>query len=367
MENTAYLVLENGDVFPGISFGAPANEKPCEVVFTGAMTGYLATLTDKSYYGQTVVQAFPLIGNCGVIPEDFESERIHACGYVVKELCACPSDCHSEKTLDAFLREQNVPGLCGVDTHALTQALRRHGVMNGIITADPQKINLDALKSYRIKYAVENVSIPKATFIAAQNKQYRTVIWDFGYKEALVRELLRSNCDVCVLPYNASASEIASLEPDGILLSDGPGDPAENQEILVQLEKMLHFQIPIFGIGLGHQLLALAHGLKTEKMKCGHRGLNIPVRDMDSGRIYITAQNHGYAVVNESVDPDIAESWYMNVDDGSCEGLVYRNTPSCSVQFRPEACAGPQDTNFLFYRFSRMMEVRKNATQRTDR
>ncbi len=366
MENTAYLVLEDGSVFPGTSFGAPANEKPAEVVFNTAMTGYLETLTDKSYYGQMLVQSFPLVGNCGVISEHLESEHIHLCGYIVKELCACPSDSRSEKDLDSFLREQGVSGLCGVDTHKLTNLLRRHGVMNGVLTADPKSVDLGALKKHRIQRAVENVSIPKAKFFAAQEKQYRAVLWDFGFKEGLLKELLGIGCDVCVLPYNAGASEIVSLEPDGILLSDGPGDPTDNREAVAELEKLLHFQIPIFGVGLGHQLLALAHGLKTEKMKCGHRGANIPVRDYDTGRVYITAQNHGYTVVNESVDPDVAESWYTNVDDGSCEGLVYRDTPSCSVQFRPEACAGPQDTRFLFYRFSRMMEVRKNAAQRTD-
>lgn len=364
MKNTAYLVLENGEIFEGTSFGAPPNDQPSEIVFTTATTGYLETLTDKCFYGQTVVQTFPLIGNYGVISDHFEGKQVYMQGYIVKDLCELPFHPCSEKSLNTFLAEQNIPCLSGIDTRALTQMFLEQGTMNGIITTDPQSVDFEALKAYRVQNAVANTSVSKADFIPVEDKQYRAVLWDFGAKAGIQQELLRSNCDVCVMPYNATASDILALNPHGILLSNGPGNPTDNPEIIQQIEQLLHFRIPIFGIGLGHQLLALAHGLKIEKMKFGHRGSNHPIRDVDTGRVYITGQNHGYTVANESIDPDIAESWYVNVNDGTCEGLVYRDTPSCSVQFSPEGCSGPQDTNFLFYRFTRMMEVYKNATQR---
>lgn len=371
----AFLILADGTVFEGKSVGAKGTVIG-ETVFTTGMTGYLETLTDPSYYGQIVTQTFPLIGNYGVIPEDFESKKSHIRGYIVRELCEKPSNFRCKGDLDGFLKDQNIIGLCGIDTRRLTKILREAGVMNGMITSDDvcPKVDdelLNKIKSYKIVDAVKSVQgsmideplknavEPVKTFYYtkdfADGKGKKVVLFDFGAKANIERELERRGCEVKVVPYNTTAEEIIRMAPSGVMLSNGPGDPAENTGIIEEIKKLCEYKkIPIFGICLGHQMLALANGAKTSKLKYGHRGANQPVKDLATGRVYITSQNHGYAVENDSLPANAVLS-FVNTNDGTCEGVSYKDIPAFSVQFHPEACGGPHDTNFLFDRFINMM------------
>ncbi|MDR0671642.1 MAG: carbamoyl phosphate synthase small subunit [Oscillospiraceae bacterium] len=357
---TAYLLLENGRVFEGKAFGCRGRVLG-EVVFTTGMTGYLETLTDKSYYGQIIVQTFPLIGNYGVIPSDFETgpshgRLVHAKAYIVKNWCREPSNFRSEGDLDTFLKSQNIIGLYGIDTRALTKIIRESGVMNGAVTDDLAAVDREALRAYRVRDAVENVSTGAVVRFPSEAGRYKVALVDYGLKENIRRELVRRGCDVWVFPHSASARDILAIEPDGVMLSNGPGDPADNPVEIETLRELLQTGRPIFGICLGHQLLALASGFRTEKLKFGHRGANQPVKDMTTGLVYITSQNHGYAVVRDSIDPGVARELFINVNDNTCEGLSYVNAPVFSAQFHPEACGGPLDTGFLFDSFLRLME-----------
>ena len=348
MGNKAYLVLENGKVFCGESFGA-AGEVTAEVVFTTGMTGYLETLTDPSYYGQIVVQTFPLIGNYGVIPSDFESAAPCLKAYIVREWCQDPSNFRSEGVLDAFLKSAGIVGLYDIDTRALTRIIREAGVMNAQIVSSREKADREALKRYTVAGAVNAVSCREPVPPAAEGTR-NVVLWDFGAKANIRRELEKRGCAVTTVPASATAEAIAAMKPDGVMLSNGPGDPAENTGIIEELAKLCKTGIPLFGICLGHQLLALSQGAETVKLKYGHRGANQPVRDTETGRVYITSQNHGYAVVGDSL-PAGARLSFVNANDGTAEGVVYDNMPAFSVQFHPEACGGPLDTGFLFDRF----------------
>jgi carbamoyl-phosphate synthase small subunit len=360
--SSAYLVLENGRVFEGESLGlqAGAGGVVGEVVFTTGMTGYLETLTDPSYHGQIIVQTWPLIGNYGVIRSDFESSALQPKGYIVRECCRAPSNFRSEGGLESLLRESGIVGLSGIDTRALTRIIREKGVMNGAITSDPGGVDMDALRAYAIRDAVAGVSTrvvrtrePEPSLEPPRH----VVLWDFGAKENIVRSLAARGCRVTVVPHGFSADQVTELHPDGVMLCNGPGDPEENSGVIRELRKFADLMIPIFGICLGHQVLALAMGASTEKMKYGHRGANQPVRDTLTGSISITTQNHGYAVVADSI-PNSAVMRYVNANDGTCEGIDYRDIPAFSVQFHPEASAGPLDTSFLFDRFIGMMGVR---------
>lgn len=356
MSKTAYLVLENGKIFKGKSFGAE-KEVISEIVFTTGMTGYLETLTDKSYYGQAAVQTFPLIGNYGVIPQDFESDGVYMDAYICKNVCDAPSNFRSTGALDEFLKRKGVPGLYDIDTRALTKIIRESGVMNGMLTYDLSHVDPDRIKAYKVERAVESVSTKKPYIVKGEGR-YRIALYDFGLKENIVRYLVQCGCDVYVYPYNTKVEKIMECQPNGIVLSNGPGDPAENVGVIAELKKLPELKIPVLGICLGHQLIALAHGFKTEKLKYGHRGANQPVKDTETGRVYITSQNHGYAVVGDSVDPKIAEQFFVNVNDGTCEGLKYFNEDIVTAQFHPEACGGPHDTNCIFDRFVASMEER---------
>ncbi|MCI9626173.1 MAG: glutamine-hydrolyzing carbamoyl-phosphate synthase small subunit [Clostridia bacterium] len=355
----AYLILENGTVFQGQRFGASADVTG-EIVFTTAMTGYIETLTDPSYFGQIVVQTFPLIGNYGMISQDFESKAPHVKAYIVKEWCQEPSNFRMEGNLDAFLKENNIVGLCGIDTRELTKIVREYGVMNGRIVSAPEvsETMLAEIKDYQITGAVAAVTRQEQETMAEADAVWRVVLWDFGAKENIRRELLQRRCEVVTVPAGTSAEEILALEPDGLMLSNGPGDPAENQEIVQQLRQLMEHKIPTFGICLGHQLLALSQGAKTEKLKYGHRGANQPVKELEEGKVFISSQNHGYAVVNDSL-PEGAKLWFVNANDGTCEGVRYETIPAFSVQFHPEACGGPHDTNFLFDRFMSLIKEEK--------
>ena len=359
MDRKAYLILENGDIFEGKAFGAE-KETMGELVFTTAMTGYLETLTDPSYFGQVVIQTFPLIGNYGVIPADFESDNPALRGYIVREWCQVPSNFRSEGNLDTFLKEKGVPGICGVDTRALTRIVREYGVLNCKIqyTPDITGEEMEALKAYRVTEAVESTTSQEFEEFAPENPKYNVVVMDFGAKHNIGRELNKRGCRITVVPAHTTAEEILGLHPDGIMLSNGPGDPKENTAVIAELKKLADRKIPMFGICLGHQLMALSQGGETEKLHYGHRGANQPVKEIASGRVFITSQNHGYAVVSDSL-PEGAEVSFVNGNDGTCEGVNYTHMPAFSVQFHPEACGGPQETSFLFERFVQLMEDNK--------
>lgn len=353
-----YLILENGKVFKGKALGADG-EVIAETVFTTAMTGFLETLTDKSYTGQTVIQTFPLIGNYGVIPEDAESDKPGASAYVVREWCEKPSNFRCQFTLDEYLKSNGITGIYGIDTRTLTKIIRENGVMNSVITDNPDGVDLAKVKAYRVEKSVEQASAKTPYIVSGENPSYKVALLDFGVKSNIVRCLANRGCEVHVLPYNTSAEEILAMNPDGIFLSNGPGDPADNVAVIANIAKLIKTGIPIMGICLGHQLLALANGFSTQKLKYGHRGANQPVRCLESGRTYISSQNHGYAVVGESIDKRIASELFVNVNDGTNEGIRYKNIPVFSVQFHPEACGGPKDTEILFDQFTETMkEVR---------
>jgi carbamoyl-phosphate synthase small subunit len=359
MSRTAYLILENGTVFEGKAFGAE-KETTGELVFTTAMTGYLETLTDPSYFGQVVIQTFPLIGNYGVIPSDFESDAPCLKGYIVREWCQVPSNFRCEGDLDTFLKESGIPGIYGIDTRALTRIVREYGVLNCKISYSNEvsQSDLDEIKKYVITDAVESTTSKANEEFKAEKPELDVVLMDFGAKHNIGRELVKRGCNVTVVPANTTAEQIKAMNPDGIMLSNGPGDPAANTQIIEELKKLCEYKIPTFGICLGHQLLALSQGAKTEKLKYGHRGANQPAKELETGRVYITSQNHGYAVVSDSM-PANGKVSFVNGNDNTCEGVTYTDMPAFSVQFHPEACGGPKDTAFLFDRFIKMMKDNK--------
>lgn len=346
-----YLILQDGQVFEGVRFGAETDTVG-ELVFTTGMCGYVETLTDPSYAGQIVMQTYPLIGNYGIIREDFEG----ACcvkGYVVREYCDTPSNFRTDCDLDTYLKEQGVPGLCGVDTRELTRIIREHGVMNAAI-CDEIPADLTPIKTYAITGVVEAVSCKEPDRYPAEGEEcFRVSLIDYGAKRNIVRELQKRGCTVTVLPASTSAEDILAADPDGVMLSNGPGDPAENVYQIEQIRKLLG-KVPMFGICLGHQLTALAAGGSTYKLKYGHRGVNQPVRDVEGVRTYITSQNHGYAVDSDTVK--LGKVRFANANDGTCEGIDYPELKAFTVQFHPEACTGPKDTSFLFDRFVELMK-----------
>lgn len=355
----AYLILENGTIFEGQSFGA-SGEAIGEIVFTTSMTGYVETLTDPSYYGQIVVQTFPLIGNYGVMSEDVQSSKVQVKAYIVREWCQEPSNFRCEGDLDTFLKSAGIPALYDIDTRALTRIVREYGVMNCRLTYSLDNLEsvVEEIKPYKVEKAVSSTSTENRQFYEAENPERSVVLIDYGAKHNIGRELVKRGCNLTVVPYNTTAEEILSLNPDGIMLSNGPGDPQENVEAIETLKKLCEKKIPTFGICLGHQLLALSQGAKTEKLHYGHRGANQPAKEIKTDKVYITSQNHGYAVINDSV-PENAEVSFVNGNDGTCEGITYTDMPAFSVQFHPEACGGPKDTAFLFDRFINMIDENK--------
>lgn len=351
-----YLILENGEIFEGQSFGVEG-EVIGEVVFTTAMTGYLETLTDPSYYGQIVVQTFPLIGNYGVIPSDFESKKVYHKAYIVRDVCDFPSNFRSQGDLDTFLKENNVIGIQGIDVRKLTKIVRDHGVMNGMVsfTKDITEEKMQKIRDYKVQGAVAATSCKEVEVLTPEKVDKKVVLMDYGVKGNIAKELLKRNCQVYIMPHNTSFEDIMKVNPDGVMLSNGPGDPKENVYEIEQIKKLLNTNLSVFGICLGNQLLALAHGGDTYKLKYGHRGANQPVKDLSTSRVYITTQNHGYAVDPESLASDVAQISFINANDGTVEGVNYLKTNAFSVQFHPEACAGPLDTRFLFDQFIQRM------------
>lgn len=352
----AYLILEDGTVFEGTSIGS-SREVISEIVFNTSMTGYLEVLTDPSYAGQAVVMTYPLIGNYGICREDMESRQAWPDGYIVRELSRIPSNFRSGDTIDHFLKEQDIPGISGIDTRALTKILREKGTMNGMITTngdyDLEEVK-EKIRQYTVKGVVLKTSVKKPYVLPGDGK--KVALLDCGAKDNIARNLNKRGCEVTVYPADTPVEEILKTNPDGIMLSNGPGDPAENVGIIEEVRKLYESSVPIFAICLGHQLMALATGAKTYKLKYGHRGGNHPVKDLETGRVYITSQNHGYAVDEESLDPSVAVPAFVNVNDKTNEGLKYVGKNIFTVQYHPEACPGPLDSGYLFDRFMRMME-----------
>lgn len=356
----AFLILEDGHVFTGRSIGS-TREAVSEIVFNTSMTGYLEVLTDPSYAGQAVVMTYPLIGNYGICYEDMESERPWVDGFIVRELSRMPSNFRSEDTIQNFLEKNDIPGICGIDTRALTKILRESGTMNGMITTD-ENYNMDEvmkkLKAYSTGDEVSKVSCREKKVLPGDG--YKVALLDLGAKKNIGDSLHKRGCEVTIYPADTKAEDILAANPDGIMLSNGPGDPKECTEIIKEIKKLYDSNVPIFAICLGHQLMALANGLDTHKMKYGHRGGNHPVKDLKTGRVYITSQNHGYVVDTDKLDPKVAVPAFVNVNDGTNEGLSYTGKNIFTVQYHPEACPGPQDSAYLFDRFLDMMAAEKN-------
>ena len=351
----AFLILEDGHVFQGTSIGS-TKEVISEIVFNTSMTGYLEVMTDPSYAGQAVCMTYPLIGNYGICYEDQESSRPWVDAFIVRELSRIPSNFRCEDTIQHFLEKNNIPGIAGIDTRALTKILREKGTMNGMITVN-EDYDLDTiiprLKAYTTGKVVEKVTCREKYVL--QGDGPKVALMDFGAKQNIARSLNERGCQVTVYPAWTTAEEILADKPDGIMLSNGPGDPKECTSIIAEIKKLYDSDTPIFAICLGHQLMALATGADTHKMKYGHRGGNHPVKDLQTGRVYISSQNHGYVVDTDKLDDSVAVPAFINVNDKTNEGLSYVGKNIFTVQFHPEACPGPQDSSYLFDRFIEMM------------
>lgn len=387
----AFLILEDGTVFTGTHIGAE-REVVSEIVFNTSMAGYLEVLTDPSYAGQAVCMTYPLIGNYGICKEDMESCKPWPDGFIVRELAEVPSNFRSEMSIQEFLISNNVPGIAGIDTRALTKILREKGTMNGMITTheytDLNEV-IPKLKEYRTGNVVDKVTCAEKYTLQGstsleQNgpisgssrytgeKEMRpslvkelngaglkVALLDFGAKTNIAYSLVQRGCTVTVYPARTPASEIIASNPDGIMLSNGPGDPKDCGTIIDEVKKLYDTDLPIFAICLGHQLMALATGADTHRLKYGHRGGNHPVKDLKTGRVYISSQNHGYVVDTDALDPKVAVPAFTNVNDGTNEGLAYTGKNIFTVQFHPECCPGPQDSGYLFDRFIDMMKKNK--------
>ena len=352
----AFLILEDGTVFNGTSIGS-TREVISEIVFNTSMTGYLEVLTDPSYAGQAVTMTYPLIGNYGICYKDMESLKAWPDGYIVRELSRMPSNFRSEDPIQKFLIDNDIPGIAGVDTRALTKILREKGTMNGMITTN-ENYNLDEIlpkiKEYKVLGVVDKVTCTEKTVLKGDGP--KVALYDFGAKKNIARSLNNRGCEVTIYPAKTPAEEVLATNPDGIMLSNGPGDPKECVTEIEEIKKLYNSDVPIFAICLGHQLMALATGADTHKLKYGHRGANHPVKDLRTGKVYISSQNHGYVVDETTLKPEIARPAFENVNEKTNEGLEYIGKNIFTVQFHPEACAGPQDTAYLFDRFMDMMK-----------
>ncbi len=348
-----YLTLENGRVFEGYCFGAEG-EVTGELVFSTGMVGYVETLTDPCNYGQIVVQTFPLIGNYGVMPQDSESKRAWVSAYVVREFCETPSNFRCEGTLDEYLKEQGIVGIYGVDTRELTKILREEGAMNAKISRKLlTEEDVKNVAAYKIEGGVQAVASTQKAFYETENAAASVALWDFGAKHSTVKNLLAQGWNIIGMPANSTAEDILATGAHGVIISDGPGNPYENEKAIAEIKKLVG-KIPVLGMGLGHQLLAIALGAEVKKHKYGHRGGNQPVKCVKKGKVYISSQNHGYEVVNETVKEGTV--LFINVNDGSCEGIDYPTYDAFSVQFAPEACSIGNPENPLYKKFFTLMK-----------
>jgi len=337
------LILENGTIFEGQSFGY-SKESVGEVVFTTGMTGYQETLTDPSFAGQIVVMTYPLIGNYGANLFDMESDSPKLNGFIVREKCDMPNNWRTEMTIDGFLKQHRIPGIYGIDTRSLTRTLRSHGTLKGIITTE--RLTQEQIKERFANFSNKNVvsEVTTKERYTVEGDGLHLAVIDYGAKRGILNSLIKRGCKLTVFPSSASVEEILNVNPDGIFLTNGPGDPKSLTEEIETVRKLID-EKPVVGICLGHQLIALSLGGKTARLKFGHRGANHPVKDLDTGRIYITSQNHGYVVDDL---PNDMEAFMINVNDGSVEGIKHKTKKVASVQFHPEATPGPLDTGFLF-------------------
>lgn len=354
---TGYLVLQNGKVFRGERFGADG-DTIAEIVFQTGMIGYIETLTDKSYYGQAVVQTFPQIGNYGVISADFDGDMIGPRAYIVKNWCQTPSNFRSEGDIDAFLSSRGVVGLSGIDTRTLIKILRTEGSLNGAIVDDPDGVDFEALRGYKTEGAAEAVSVEEVKRFGIDGASKTVALLDFGYSTGIVSAFNKRGCNVIVCPAMTTFQDISKMGVDGIILSTGPGNPAESEEIISNIKEITGMGIPVFGVGLGHQLAAIACGMKTVRLPYGHHG-GQPVRyinpnDSNNGRVYTACHNHGYAVAGDSIDKSVADEIFVSAVDGTNEGLEYKNKKMITVQFNP--CGGAEDTQWVVDRFIDMMD-----------
>lgn len=361
---TRKLILENGEVFEGQAFGSDKSSKG-EVVFTTGMTGYQETISDPSYCGQIVTMTYPLIGNYGINRDDFETISPAIKGFVVHELAKTPSNFRSERTVDEFFKNKDIPGIEGIDTRKLTRMIRTEGSVKGYISAAGEIVNVEEVVA-RLKATilptnqVEQVSTKSA--YPSPGRGNKVVLLDFGMKHGILRELNKRDCDVVVVPYNTTADEILAYNPDGIMLSNGPGDPKDVPEAIETIRNLIG-QVPIFGICLGHQLFALASGADSFKLKFGHRGANHPVKDLKTDRTEITSQNHGYAIDPESLKGTDLEVTHLALNDGTIEGVKHKIHPVFTVQYHPEASPGPEDPNHLFDQFIELMNTHTGKEQ----
>ncbi|MBQ4268783.1 MAG: glutamine-hydrolyzing carbamoyl-phosphate synthase small subunit [Clostridia bacterium] len=346
-----YLTLQNGKVFEGYRFGAEGNPLG-ELVFTTGMVGYDKTLTDPAYFGQIVVQTFPMIGNYGIIESEFESDKPQLSAYVVREYCEAPSNFRTEETLENYMQRLGIVGVYGVDTRELTRILREEGTMNARISDKPY-VFTEEDKAYKPQNAVASVCNSEVKVYENENAKYTVAFWDFGAKRSSFDELVAAGFRVIRAPYSYTAEQILALNVDGVVIGDGPGDPAENKDAIAELQKLIGKK-PVFAFGLGHQLVALALGAKTAKMKYGHRGGNQPVKALDYNRVYISSQNHGYEVVADSVKAGKID--FVNVNDGSVEGISYDAQKAFTVQFAPSACSAACEPNILYNKFISIIE-----------
>ena len=365
MEGLIYL--EDGTVFKGKGFGFKGTAVG-ELVFNTSMTGYQEILTDPSYKGQIITMTYPLIGNYGISEHDNESEGIHAFGLVIKDLCDAPSNSNCIMTLDQWLADQEIPGVYGVDTRQITKKIRKNGTVKCLISTEGISISEAREKCMAGTLRgdwMKEVSVKEKTLLGStaetDDKPYKVAVLDYGVKRHILKYLRERNCDLTVYPYGTAAEDILADSPDGIFLTTGPGDPEEAVEAIEEIRKLIsRSEIPMFGICMGHQLLALALGGRTYKLKYGHRGGNHGVYDKDTKRSCITSQNHGYAVKHESIILKGMEVTHLNLNDGTVEGMEHRDLPIFSVQFHPEASPGPNDSGYLFDKFIGMMKEDSN-------
>ncbi len=350
-----YLTLQNGKTFQGWRFGADGDIVG-ELVFSTGMVGYMETLTDPANYGQILVQTFPLIGNYGAIRADVESKRAWVAAYVVREICDEPSNFRMEDTLENYLKEEGVVGIYGVDTRELTKILREEGAMNARISNKPLKEEeIASLKAYKIENALEQTASTEKGYFAAENATKTVALWNLGAKNSTIANLNKEGYNVISMPTNSTAQEILALNANGVVISDGAGNPNENTALINEVAKLMG-KTPVMAMGLGHLTVALALGAKVQKQKYGHRGSNQPVKCVKDGKVYISMQNHGYEVVNDSVK--VGEISFINVNDGSCEGIDYEELNAFTVQFVPESCGIGHPSNPLYEKFAAMTEVK---------
>ena len=351
-----YLILENGMVFCGKSFGYEA-EVTGETVFTTAMTGYMSTLTDSGYKGQLVVQTFPLIGNYGVVSHECESKGTSVCAYIVRELCQEPSNFRCEGALDVFLKENKIVGISGIDTRQLTRVLRDHGSMRAKITYELPADTADTvkeLKAYTAPDALSDVSCKEITASAPENASKKVVLWDFGAADCIKTALMARGCEVITVPADTKADTILGYAPDGVVLSNGPTDPAVHTDIIAEIAKIADKKVPMLGICLGHLMLALSQGAKSVKLPHGHRG-GMPSIRLSDKRVFITSQNQGYTLDAASL-PESVKPTYKNGNDGTLEGVSYTDIPALGVLFRPGTVGGPNKTDFIYDEFIALMK-----------